>query len=217
MRNEKPSLSTIILENVRDLPYFEIENIGTLGASLHHTRVVLSRLNAQGKIIRLRKGMYVSIDYINRIKADKIYSVYLEFIATKMYEPSYLSLEYVLYEHNALTDVPANMTLIATKKTYHTRNTLGTFVYHKIKNELFRDYHIKRSNHFIYGKASKSKALFDYLYLRRKQIANKDILEEYRLNLEVFHDDDFNELEKYVHDTGSAKMNKIYTWVKENA
>jgi predicted transcriptional regulator of viral defense system len=216
MRNEKIPLSTSILTHVRNLPYFEIGNIPTLGASLHHTRIVLSRLCAQKRIIRLKKGMYVSQAYIDRIKIDKIYSVYLEFIATKMYEPSYLSLEYILYEHNALTDVPANLTLITTKKTYHTSNDLGTFVYHKIKNELFRNYRIKRNNHFIYGRASKAKALFDYLYLRRKQIADRKMLEEYRLNLEVFSQDDFVELEKYIHDTGSAKMNKIYTWVKED-
>lgn len=217
MRNEKKSLSALILKHVKDLPYFEIGSMNALGASSYHTRIVLSRLHVQNRIIRLKKGMYVARDYIDRIKADKTYSVYLEFIATKMYEPSYLSLEYILYEHNALTDVPANLTLITKNKTYNTSNDLGTFIYHKIKDELFRDYRIKRSNHFIYGKASKAKALFDYLYLRRKQIADRNMLEEYRLNLEVFNKNDFNELKKYIHDTGSAKMEKIYTWVRENA
>jgi len=35
-----------------------------------------------------------------------MYTAFIEFIATRIYAPSYLSLDYVLYENNVLTEVP---------------------------------------------------------------------------------------------------------------
>lgn len=61
--------------------------------------------------------MYVSIDFLNRMKMNNLFSEYLEFIGSKIHSPSYLSLEYVLYENNILTEVPQNLTFVTTNKS----------------------------------------------------------------------------------------------------
>ena len=216
MRNDNTTLGSKILEYVNTLPYFDIHNLTLLNASQYHLRIVLSRLVAKASIVRLKKGLYVSSEYINKMKIDNTYSAFLEFIATRIYEPSYLSLEYILYENNMLTDVPVNITLVTRKKTYRTKNKLGTYKYHKIKDELFYGYHTKKVFDFVYNRASKAKAMFDFLYLRRKHIAGRQILDEYRLNMQVFHNEDWEELMEYVRQTGSKKMTQIYDWLKHH-
>lgn len=216
MRNENTSLSARILAHVGSLPYCTIDNLKILGVSPYHLRIVLSRLSDRGDILRLKKGLYASKEYIDKVKMNDAYSTYLEFIATKIYEPSYISLEYVLYEHNVLTDVPINYTLITRNKTYNNTNDLGNFLYHKIKDDIFYGYCIKKTNDFVYGKASGAKALFDFLYLRRKLLMTAQMLNELRLNLDVYNRKDWIELRKYVIRTGSKKMNQIYHWLKQH-
>ena len=47
---------------------------------------------------------------------------FIEFSATKLYSPSYLSSGYVLYENNVLTEVPAGFTLMTRNKRYSISN-----------------------------------------------------------------------------------------------
>jgi len=60
---------------------------------------------------------------IKELKYSSKFNNYLEFIATNViYEPSYLSLEYVLFENNILTENVYNFTLVTTKKTSKFKN-----------------------------------------------------------------------------------------------
>jgi hypothetical protein len=54
-----------------------------------------------------------------------------------VYAPSYLSLEYVLFENNILTENVYNFTLITTKKTTRFINDFGNFNYKSIKENFF--------------------------------------------------------------------------------
>lgn len=198
---------------IKDLPYFEVENLKMLDIKLSYLRIILSRLSKRGEIIRLKKGMYVSKDFIEKTENKSIFPYFLEFLANKIYEPSYLSLEYVLYENNVLTEMPKNFTLITKNKTITFVNKFSTFIYHKVKEELFIGFHIIKTNNFLIYKASKAKALFDFLYLRKREILNKKMVGELRLNLENFSAKDIKELKKYVDIESSQKMKQIFNWV----
>ncbi len=101
MKNrERESISNRIVHCVKDLPYFTIDNLKILQVKDYHLKIVLSRMIKSGKIIRLKKGMYVLSDFLDKVKIDGNFSYYVEFIGTKICYPSYLSMDYVLYEHN---------------------------------------------------------------------------------------------------------------------
>jgi predicted transcriptional regulator of viral defense system len=210
MRNRKEPLTKEIMGKVERLPYFTIDNLKIIGAPLYQLRIVLSRLEKRGVIIRLKKGFYTSKKYIEKTKMNGMYTSFMEFIATRIYAPSYLSLDYVLYENNLLTEVPVSFTLVTRNKTFSISNGLGRFIYRKIKDGLFCGYRVEKRNGYIYYKADKVKALFDFLYLRKKMILNREMAEELRLNLEVFKRSDIKRLKEYVDQEASRKMKEIF-------
>lgn len=216
MRNGKLPLTQKILNQVESLPYFTIENIQMMGVPNYQLRIALSRLDEKGKIIRLKKGLYTSSKYLERVKSQGGLAPFIEFIATKIYTPSYLSLEYVLYENNVLTEIPVSFTLITKNKTYKVRNPLGQFIYRKIKDGLFCHYHVEKKNGYIYYKADRVKALFDFLYLRKDRILNKEMAQELRLNLEIYTKSEIKRFKQYVEQEGSKKMKEIFGFLFKN-
>lgn len=210
MRNDNDSLTRKILLLVEHLPYFNIENLQIIDVPPYQLRIALSRLEKRGSIIRLKKGIYTSTKFVESTSGRGMTTAFIEFIATRIYAPSYLSLDYVLYENNVLTEVPFSLTLITKNKTYTVQNNLGRFIYHKIKDGLFCGYQTVRKNGYIYYKADKVKALFDFLYLRKDRIFNREMAEELRLNLEVFSKSEIGRLKEYIEQEGSSKMKEIF-------
>jgi len=115
MRNVK--ISSKILSIAENLPIFSIENLGVSSIRKEYTRILLSRRVKRGDLIRLKKGLYTSKKFITEAKIKGKYSVFLEFLSSAIYSPSYLSTEYILHQHNILTEVPVNFTLITRNKT----------------------------------------------------------------------------------------------------
>ncbi len=213
MRNSyEPKIKKIISLAER-LPYFKLDNLAGIESDKNYLKILFSRYKKTGKLISLRKGVYVIKEYVDNIQKSDKFSFYPEFIGGILYEPSYLSLDYMLYEYNILTEIPGNFTLITKKKTARFSNKFGNFFYHKIKENLFCGFEILRKGDFSIYKATKAKALFDFLYLRRNLIINKASAEELRLNLDVFGASDKKELMGYIKIEGSKKMEEIYKYL----
>lgn len=215
MRNDVKNkfLTSKVLSLAEKLPYFTVENFKLLDIDKDYLRVILSRLKKREAIIRLKKGLYASRFYLSSLKEKGSYSSFLEFLACFLHRPAYLSLDYMLYENNILTEAPVNFTLISKNKTAKFSNDLGNFIYHHIKKELFCGFEIKREHNFIISKATKAKALFDFLYFRKNIILGKDSFRELRLNLSEFSLQDKRELKKYINREGSNKMKEIFNLV----
>jgi len=215
MRNDKTNefRSRKVISVVEKLPYFSIESLKGIEKDKNYLKILLSRYSQRGVIIRLKKGLYVTKNFVSDIHAKGIFSSYLEFLANIIYSPSYLSLEYVLYKHNILTEVPVNFTLITTNKTAKFTNEVGNFFYHKIKDDLFAGFKIFEKGEFSIYEATKAKALFDTLYLRENLLVDKKAVEELRFNIENLNKKDKKEFEKYVALENSKKMKGIFNWL----
>ncbi len=213
MRNENCK-SKRILELAGTLPSFSAADLAPLGEKRQYLNIVLSRYVKRGILLRLRKNLYVAKSYLDQAERKGIFSDYVEFTANKLYAPSYLSLEYVLHEHNLLTDLPRNITSVGMRKTDHFSNELGNFIYHTIKEDLFCGFKVIKKGNFSILKATKAKALFDFLYFRKRLLVDRKAIEALRLNLDEFNKNDFKELEGYVAKEGSAKMKEIINWLK---
>ncbi|MFH1610265.1 MAG: hypothetical protein ABIA91_00030, partial [Patescibacteria group bacterium] len=196
MRNDKnkPRLDNLpktrkVLGLTKNLPYFNIDDLKGVFKE-YYLKIILSRLEDRGKVIRLKKGFYVSEEYINIIERKNFKDSYLEFITGVIYSPSYLSLEYVLAKYNALTESPVNFTCVSKNKTTRFDNKFGNFIYHNIKPALFIGFNVIKTNNLIIYEATKAKALFDYIYLRKNQIVDKRSIDELRINVDVFNKKD---------------------------
>ena len=117
------------------------------------------RLEHEGKIIRLKRGLYVVNPKWNG------QPVSLELIANHIYTPSYVS------KHTALRYyglIPERVNLIQSMTLKHTRkfeNTLGTFEYIEVDKDYFPiGLHHEEVENAAFVIASPEKALCDTLY-----------------------------------------------------
>lgn len=213
MRNNEIRTKRII-KLVETLPVFGAADLAPIGEERTYRNIILSRQVKQGAMLRLRKNFYVAKSYLDGTEKRGVFSDYLEFLANRLYSPSYLSLDYVLHEHNMLTEIPRNITSVGLRKTDRFSNDLGHFIYHKIKEELYLGFNVIKKGDFSILKATKAKALFDFLYYRKRLLMDKKAVEELRLNMDEFGGKDWKELEEYIEFEGSLRMKEIVNWLK---
>ncbi|MFH1413211.1 MAG: hypothetical protein ABIG10_04310 [bacterium] len=122
-----------------------------------------------GLFIKLRNGYYILKDS----------NPLLYFIANKLYQPSYISLEKALSHYNIIPEVVYTITSITPKSTREFVTPIGTFSYQKIKKSAFTGYNSIQLENSLVLFAEPEKALADYLYF----VALKKISLNDRLNL----------------------------------
>ncbi len=126
---------------------------------------------------------------------------------------SYLSLEYVLQRNDILTEITYPVTAVTLKQTRVFKNRLGTFTYRNIKTDLYQGFTFTEYMGIPFAQATPAKALFDFLYFRplksSQRLAGYDLVEDLRLNLEDFSENDQVEFSTFVEISSSKKMEQI--------
>ncbi len=121
-----------------------------------------------GLFLKLRNGFY--------ILKDSYVSPY--FIANKLYQPSYISLEKALSYYSIIPETVYTITSITTKPTREFTTPVGVFSYQRIKREAFIGYVPKEIEGITTLFAEPEKALADYLYfVDLKKISLNDRLD----------------------------------------
>lgn len=167
-----------------------------------------------GELIAIKKGMYILKDRYDR-EQDK--DPYLEYLANQIIQPSYLSTEYVLGKYQLLSEPVNAITSITIKPTREINNPLGVFRYYSIQEPLFTGYQTKYFYDSPVLEAEKSKALFDYLYLRllKSKTVNNESMENLRINWENFSRDDFKKAYSYVSLLKNKNIDKGFSIIKK--
>ncbi len=124
------------------------------GVSQKTASVFISRNLESGLFLKLRNGYYMLKDS----------NISLYFIANKLYQPSYISLEMALSYYSIIPEVVYAITSITTKATREFETNRGAFSYQRIKKEAFTGYIPKQIEGNIVMIAEPEKALADYLY-----------------------------------------------------
>ena len=99
-----------ILSLTAPSPFFRRTHLTPLGEDKPYMKIRLSRLAKREEMIRLKKAMYVAKLGIDAAEKGAPFSDYVEWLANALYLLSYLSLDYILYVHNLLTEAPKNIT-----------------------------------------------------------------------------------------------------------
>jgi predicted transcriptional regulator of viral defense system len=201
-----------IFEKAGALPYFTIDDLASIETDRNYLKVLLSRYKIAGRLLRLKKGVYVLNDYLVKIP-DDLKNAYNEFVANLLCAPSYLSLDFVLHQYGILTEAPANFTSISKDKTIGFSNPRGNFYYHKVKADLFCGFATAKNGDFEIRKATKAKAVFDYLYLRKNSLSAKSAVDELRLNISLLNAADKKDIADFAKIEGSKKMAQICNWL----
>ena len=215
MRKNIEKYSKQISEAIKTLPYFRIEDLISMNKDTHYLKIFVYRLKKRGKIKSIKRGIYVSENYLNLAEKQGIINSYYEFLGNILYQPSYLSAEYVLQKYSILSESVNSFTLVSRKKTNRFLNDFGSFKYYHIKEDLFTGFESKNKNGFLITEATLAKALFDFLYFRKNILNSLDEIKSLRLNLENLKPADLKELKRYIKLEKSKKMLVIFNWLIE--
>lgn len=165
-----------------------------------------------GDMIAIKNGLYTTSKAFEEYSK---YEGYREFIASVIRKPSYISLETVLNKYDMLTEISPITTSVTNKVGRIYENGMGTFRYRNIKEKLFCGFETKLfANKYTYYEATKSKALFDYLYYRLRllpmDLEGYDVFEEFRINTDSMKKKDWKEFNEYVKTLNDRRMYNIY-------
>lgn len=165
-------------------------------------------------IIPLKKGKYI---LKSRFEKEENKDLYLEYLANKMYEPSYISGEYVMGKYNLLTEAVYGISSVTTRKTKTFDNKLGRFNYYSLSSRLFFGFEITKFYSANIMVAKKPKAVLDYLYLRffKNALISEKSIEELRINWENLNKKEFEDLEKYARIVKNKRTQEVISLIKK--
>ncbi|OQX70984.1 hypothetical protein B6D52_02980 [Candidatus Parcubacteria bacterium 4484_255] len=122
--------------------------------ALNTANLFLTRNVKQKNIIKLKNGLYSFVgEYINEA-----------FIANKIYEPSYVSMEYALMYYHIIPETVYYVTSVTTKTTREFVINNVAYSYSRIKKSAFTGYIKKYFDGQMALIAEPEKALADWLY-----------------------------------------------------
>lgn len=141
----------------KKLYLFGSSNVRTLfGVSAFAAASLLHRYKKQGFILQVKRGLYV---FPNALPPDL-------YVANRLYEPSYISLEFALSYHGVIPETVYEITSITTMATRRFE-TLGQFFsYRKIKKGAYTGYEAQQQKGVSFYIADAEKAFVDANYFR---------------------------------------------------
>lgn len=163
---------------------------------LKKPRDKVSALIAEGKLIRLKNGLYIFGEKWQREPLS------LEMIANLLYGPSCVSFEYALTRYGLIAERSIVVTSLAIGDTKIFYTPIGTFEYRAIDRTKFKvgiEYKSldKNGGYFI---ASKEKALVDLVYrtpnIRTLGELRHYLFEEMRIDETMFRAFNFEQIQK---------------------
>lgn len=165
------------------------------------------------KLIRLRRNYYILNPEDRRIYPSRMH------VASELYKPSYISLEYALSLYDLIPEKVTDITSLSTRKTYQLQNDLGSFVYQHIQQRCFTGFtQMKDEVGLPYFVAVPEKAVVDFVYFHLPQFTGEvpaqDVLRE---SFRIQHADtlDPNKMKEYASLFQSKKLEKVIAQVKK--
>lgn len=127
-----------------------------LGRSKVAVTFLVHRLKKQGYIESIKRGLY-------KLSDEQMPELYL---ANKLYEPSYVSLEFALSYHRVIPETVYEITSVTSKATRRFEALGRIYSYRKIKKTAFTGYIIEKQKGFSFQIADPEKAFVDTNYFR---------------------------------------------------
>lgn len=192
-------------KKIEELPFFETKELRLVFGNKFTSTMLINLKNwvKKGHLTMLRRGLY--------IVSESAEAVDPMILATKLYEPSYVSMEKALNFYGIIPEAVFTVTSVTTRKTKEFRTKRGNFSYQKIKREAFGGYETKRNGQISFNMAVPEKALVDFFYLKRNILSGEqEQFEGYRFNEEFVFDS------KKLLDFAKAFQNKKVLFLTQN-
>ncbi len=198
-------------KSIAEVPYFTPAMVTQIaGGGKATVATWLSRELKKNEILRLKRGVYMAKDYYLSHKNEAGFLA----IVSNIVEPnSYLTGAWVLQTHAILSESVFSVTAATLKHAKKINNEIGNFEYSYIKKILFIGYEKVWNGPLCGYEATLPKAMFDYFYWKvaSPNLSDKsyDLIEDERLNIDLWTRELHKEFEKYVSISQSPKMTLI--------
>ena len=123
-----------LLKQTKGLPVIETEILLAGVANPQAVRVQLSRWVKLGKIVQLKRGVYLLPETFRREDVPVFY------IASVLQKPSYISLEKALEYYDLIPESVPVFTSVTTKRQGKFTTEAGVFDYRHVRKDLFWGY-----------------------------------------------------------------------------
>ena len=158
-------------------PHFRTEDLHMGQPPKPHELVQLSLWAREGKVLRLKKGLYTLSDEHRRRSLSSLE------LADPLYRPSYVSLEWALSRYGLIPEAVGTLTSVTPLKSATFRNGYGKFDYRHIDPDFFFGFarQVEPATHFL---ATPEKAVLDFLHLsipQSEKITKELLVDGYRL------------------------------------
>ena len=164
-----------LLEFAAELPVIDVSTLGVLGGEPKALSVQLHRWARAGKLILLRKGIYMlAKPYRHREHS-------LDSIANLLVTPSYVSLERALSIHGLIPERVPLIQSVTTSRPVSYQTNVGDFQYRHINPKWFFGYRAMPLGDDEVLVAVPEKALLDWVHLSKGEMTFER-LEELRLH-----------------------------------
>lgn len=177
----KHRMSIFTLNDLKNL--FPIEKEKTIKNNLN-------RWVSRGYFARLKRDLYEFAEEDEELKIPDLY------VANRLYEPSYVSLETALSIYSIIPDVAAGVTSVTTLPTRAFKNKYGQFFYRTCQKKAFTGYSLMLYEGVKVYIADKEKTVVDFLYYRLRSGHAMDFNEE-RFNKKILKRIDWKKASKY--------------------
>ena len=139
-------------------PVFSIKDIRKRFPGFDSRRLV--EWQQKGYLKKIKRGYYC-------FREGQHGERFLQFVANKIYSPSYISFESALSYYNLIPESVFTFTSATTRNTASYETSVGNFSYKHIKPPLFFGYKLMRERDFVVKIAEPEKALHDFFYINK--------------------------------------------------
>lgn len=159
-----------LLALARDLTVIDSKTLLAFGEEPERLAVQLSRWVKGGKLIQLRRGMYLLPERLRAFQPSNAY------VANLLVRPSYVSLEYALSLHGLIPEAVRLVQSVTTSRRQRLSTALGDFEYWHVSRAWFFGYEETQLAGHSAMVATPEKALLDLIHLSRGEFSDERIL-----------------------------------------
>ncbi len=124
----------------------------------------------KGYILKIRNGWYCFSDFEKREN-------FIFFVANRIYNPTYISLESALSYHNIIPEAVFSVCSVTTNKTIVFQTPFGEIKYYSVSPKLFFGYELIENEGKTIKMAYPEKAILDFFYIRKDYNSQNEMID----------------------------------------
>jgi len=191
---------------LKNYPAFSLRDTEKLSGKVYYHRI--AEWQKKGYIKRIANGIFI-------FAGEPLDEMHLYYLANRIYEPSYISLESAFAFYGFIPEAVYRITSVCSKKTSQFQQDNIVFTYRSINPRLNFGYTLIKWKNVAIKIAEPEKAVIDYFYLNT-ELKSSEQIEDMRFNtIAIKEQIDWEKIDKYLEIYDNKTLIKRILLLKE--